>query len=304
MEYRITFILLLLLLSGCITPPEARQENHCAECNRLELKIPSRLSPLSALSRLRDAHNKLESSATGKQRLHIYLEGDGRPWTWWNQPAADPNSYQLTALRLMQLDKNDSIYLNRPCYGTHLMAEDCHPHLWTAERYSDDIVSALNQGLNQIQKHFQATELVLIGHSGGGTLAMLLAQRRNDVVAVVTLAANLDHSAWTQHLNYFPLDGSLNAIDVDLPTNVLRWHFAAGLDQQVPAELVKSAAAQDPHAQFQLFEQFDHFCCWIQVWPSILLDLNEHLDQGQDKAPPRQQDNLRTTDPNDGVSAE
>ena len=52
--------------------------------------------------------------------------------------------------------------------------------------------------------------IVLIGHSGGGTLAVLLAPRIEDVSGVVSIAANLDIDAWADHHNYDRLTGSLN----------------------------------------------------------------------------------------------
>ncbi len=42
---------------------------------------------------------------------------------------------------------------------------------------------------------------------------MLLAAQRRDVDAVITVAANLDHRAWTAHHGDTPLHCSLNAAD-------------------------------------------------------------------------------------------
>lgn len=247
-----------------------RLANECPRCNPITIEIASKLTPLTALKRLQ------ESPQT--PHLHVYLEGDGRPWGWQNKPADDPNSRSLTALKLMQVDTSESVYLNRPCYGAMPMASGCKHDLWTDKRYGEEVVTAMNAALDALQKtRANGTPLVLIGHSGGGTLAMLLAERREDVVAVVTLAANLDHVAWTRHFNYLPLTGSLNTTDVTLPKHVVRWHFAAEQDQQVPAELVEKAARQDPHARFIMLKGFSHSCCWMEIWPSVLQELNAQL---------------------------
>jgi pimeloyl-ACP methyl ester carboxylesterase len=53
--------------------------------------------------------------------------------------------------------------------------------------------------------------VLLIGHSGGA-LAILLAARVPQVVAVVTIAGNLDTDVWTKLHGYLRLQGSLNPI--------------------------------------------------------------------------------------------
>lgn len=193
-------------------------------------------------------------------------------------PSADPNSRGLTALKLMQMDGHNRVYLNRPCYGSDSMPAHCHAGLWTAERYSEAVISAMDQALDQLSLTHQAQELVLIGHSGGGSIALLLASRRNDVAAVVTLAANLDHKAWTDWFDYLPLATSLNAVDVTLPDHVLRWHLIGGQDAQVPADTTMAAARRDPIARVELLPHFDHSCCWGELWPGLLERLAAQLN--------------------------
>jgi pimeloyl-ACP methyl ester carboxylesterase len=55
-----------------------------------------------------------------------------------------------------------------------------------------------------------STRLTLVGYSGGGTIAVLLAARRSDVAEVITVAANLDVGYWTQRDGLSPLTGSLD----------------------------------------------------------------------------------------------
>lgn len=264
------------LVSACVSSPTARQAHLCANCTELHLAIPSVLGPITGF---------LQPSSSANQRLHVYLEGDGRPWSRWNTPSSDPNSRQLTALKLMQLDSHTAVYLNRPCYGRLPMSPACTHEHWTTGRYGEPVITAMNQALDRLAARLNATEMVLVGHSGGGTLAMLLAQRRSDVVAVVTLAANLDHRAWTDSFAFLPLTHSHNAIDVHLPPHVLRWHFAGTEDRQVPAEQTAAAAAQDELARFTLLAGIDHVCCWRKLWPDLLHKVQANLPAAPTKAP-------------------
>jgi hypothetical protein len=65
------------------------------------------------------------------------------------------------------------------------------------------VISASNQAVDALKQRYGAQEIVLVGYSGGGAVAALVAARRTDVVRLVTVAGNLDHLAWT-HLHSVP----------------------------------------------------------------------------------------------------
>jgi dienelactone hydrolase len=178
----------------------------------------------------------------------------------------------------MLLDPNPGVYLNRPCYGYKTVPEFCVEALWTNARYGPEVVDSMALALTDLASRYPDKQWVLIGHSGGGALAMLLAGRTENVAAVVTLAANLDHRAWTKIRGFAPLDRSLNPVDEEtLPPHIIRWHFAGGGDHQVPASITETAAARDPNSRFVLEPEFDHSCCWEQIWPRILKELDAQL---------------------------
>ncbi len=253
---------LFLVLLACASP-HTRITRICSDCELIELNRDSAI-PLTAYYR---------PPADGKHDvLHIYLEGDGVPWQF-NRPARNPVSRRMTALRLMQMDKAASLYLNRPCYGQSEPPPACRPDDWTFGRYSDDVVSKMNRALDEFSETGHLP-LVLIGYSGGGTLAMLLAARRTDVIGVITIAANLDHQSWTGRHGYLPLHNSLNASKIaPLPAHIFRWHLAGGKDIQVPADLVYATASTDRDARYLYYPDFDHTCCWSDIWPELLRSL-------------------------------
>jgi len=210
--------------------------------------------------------------------IHVYLEGDGSPWRHEREVSIDPGPRNPLMLRLMALDATASIYLGRPCYHGLAGQPPCHPYLWTHGRYSSRIVDAMAQALEQVARDNGADRLVLIGYSGGGAIAMLLAERVPDVVAVVTLAGNLDPEAWAEHRNYSLLQGSLNPANrAPLPSRIVQLHIAGENDDVVPPNMIKSAIQYQDNAQFRIIPDIDHACCWQSVWPSILENLETRV---------------------------
>ncbi|MFY9477644.1 MAG: hypothetical protein WAQ08_08300 [Aquabacterium sp.] len=128
-----------------------------------------------------------------------------------------------------------------------------------------------------IKRRHGASRLVLVGYSGGGAVAALLAARRADVVALVTVAGNLDHQAWTSLHGIRPLDSSLNPIDqAGRLARLRQWHLVGEQDRVVPADLVRAfVARQGSGAQATVIVElgFGHACCWAQQWPRLWTSL-------------------------------
>ena len=203
--------------------------------------------------------------------LHVYLEGDGSPWIRNRKISTDPTSRDALVLRLMELDDAPSIYLGRPCY--HGMAEEppCKPWLWTHGRYSTTVLDSMEHVLKRIIERSEYADVTLIGHSGGGTLAMLLAERVPETRVVVTVAGNLDPDTWTEHHGFSSLNGSLNPVDrPPLHRIIHQYHLAAEEDEIIPSWITRQALSQRADVELAFFEGFDHTCCWQRIWSDVL----------------------------------
>ncbi len=219
--------------------------------------------------------HKIARNAHKGPILHVYIEGDGRPWISPISISDNPTPKNPIMLKLMALDHAPSIYLGRPCYFK-VDDEKCNDsQWWTMKRYAPEIIDSLNFVLNDYAEHYQ--RIRLFGHSGGGTIAFLLARTRNDVLDLVTLAGNLDVDAWTKEHNYSTLHGSMNpAEESPVAVSVRQYHYVGTDDKIVPARLLGAVVAKQPNAELISIDSYDHACCWDQVWIEVLKDLDNN----------------------------
>lgn len=203
--------------------------------------------------------------------LHVYLDGDGTPWSSSHRIADDPTPRNPLILELMQKDQAPAILLGRPCYYGLSLSHTCNKSLWTSHRYSEEIVHSMHAALDRWLTNKNVSHLVLIGFSGGGTLAALLAPRLDKLNTLVTISANLDIKAWSDYHGYLPPSGSLNPIvDAKIPATIRQIHLAGEEDDNVPAKIVESFSGMQQNALYKLYPGYDHACCWKEIWPSFL----------------------------------
>jgi len=213
------------------------------------------------------------------KRLHIYLDGDGSPWKsnglLINE---DPTPHRYLVLQLMSLDSSPAVLIGRPCYHGFNRDSYCHPLLWTHARYSEKVVSAISDALQTILKENNVSEVTLIGYSGGGTLAQLLAAKIQKTRAIVTLAGNFDLVAWAQLHEYSPLEGSLNPAErLPLPAHILQIHYVGSADDNIPPSLTEHYLSRKGMGEIQVLKGVDHYNGWLAHWPEIMLNLKKRL---------------------------
>lgn len=159
-------------------------------------------------------------------------------------------------------------YVTRPCYHG-LRSDKCNFEIWTGARYSSEVVESMVATVREAQRRAGAKQIALVGYSGGGALAVLIAERLENVVSVVTVAANLDTDAWTDHHQYLRLSQSLNPALSDTPHPWPELHLRGANDRVVPLSTTERYFTRYPQAQQRTIEAFDHVCCWVRDWPTI-----------------------------------
>lgn len=213
--------------------------------------------------------------------LTVYLEGDGLAWVANDIPSQDPTPANPVALRLaLSQPDGAAAYLARPCQfqtGGHDPA--CGDSYWTGKRFSDEVVASTGMALDHVKKIFGASRLQLVGYSGGGAVAALVAAGRNDVVRIITVAGNLDTAAWVRHHGVTPLQGSRNPADAAARLKDIRQIlFVGGNDAIVPADIAIAYASRFPPSdrpEIRTIGGFDHVCCWAEQWPRLWRTLDK-----------------------------
>lgn len=211
--------------------------------------------------------------------LYIYIEGDGQVMDR-GYPSDDPTPQNPIALKLaLSQPSGATAYLARPCQFTSA-SNLCSPMYWTNQRYSEQVITSMNNGVEVLKRAVRAKGLILIGYSGGGALSLLVAGRRSDVLGVVTVAGNLDVEAWTTYHRFKPLEGSINPADhLEGFQAIPQIHFVGGRDEVVPPILTEAFATRYPSTmrpKVISIKDNSHACCWVTQWPSLWNQIPEY----------------------------
>ena len=205
--------------------------------------------------------------------LVVYIEGDGLAYLDARTPSSDPTPLDPLALRLAAADPGPAVlYLGRPCQFAPGRADlRCGVGAWTTARFGANVVAAVEDALDRERAKAPGRKLVLVGYSGGGVVAALVAARRSDVALLVTVAAPLDVADWTRRRGVSPLAGSAFPLDrAERLSNVQLVAFAGQKDETVPVASIGSAVGRlGPSAKLIVVPAFDHRCCWVRDWPNL-----------------------------------
>jgi len=223
----------------------------------------------------------------------VVIEGDGRPWKGPGVLALDPSPPEPLMLGWYQQWQGNAIYLGRPCYfgakelqpprppvviQTSLRLNTCDPYWFSMGRYSQPVIQSMVNVLKGLLP--RGARVVLLGHSGGGTLAMLVASQFEQVTAVMTLAGNLNVGQWVRYHGYTPLYGSLDpATEALLPPDIEQLHMANQGDTEILPEWIEVETKRQSGLYIQWPEKTDESLTLPghQDWRARWNDINREI---------------------------
>jgi len=259
-------LVLLATVAACTPSGATRDETAAAIARR------AHLAPLIA----KGDHFDLQLyRRDGSGSLFIYIEGDGFAFLDPRTPSSDPTPLEPLALELAATDPAPAVlYIGRPCqFAPGRSDPRCAIEDWTDARFSRGAILAIDQAIDSVVGPNPHRPLVLIGYSGGGVVAALIAAHRKDVALLITVAAPLDLDEWARRMDLAPLSGSLSPLEGR--GNLARTpqiHFAGGHDTIVPVDVTRKGAEQlmpPKSGQMIVLPEFDHRCCWVRDWPAL-----------------------------------
>jgi pimeloyl-ACP methyl ester carboxylesterase len=209
--------------------------------------------------------------------LVIYIEGDGRAWKTAALPSDNPTPTNPLALRLAIQDQRPAVaYLARPCQFITFPSRGCSEKLWTSARFSPAVIENMNEAVEKLKREYGASELTLIGYSGGGAIATLIAAKRTDIKSIITVAGNLDTDAWVKLYRLEPLSESVNPASVTRSIrNIPQIHYVGAKDDVIPPAISQSFLQKmgSPNkAKVIELPNYGHVCCWTELWTELLKD--------------------------------
>jgi hypothetical protein len=200
--------------------------------------------------------------------LTVYVEGDGLAWLSSTTPSDDPTPVNPVALQLaLAQPTGNAVYIARPCQYEGIADMHCDQQYWTGKRFAPEVIDSTNAAVDVLKKRFGAKKLILVGYSGGAAVTALVAERRDDIAAWITVAGNIDHKEWTRYHHMTPLTGSLDPLTrADRLVSIPQKHFAGGRDEVVPERLVRRFAVSMRDARVIVIDDYDHGCCWAEIF--------------------------------------
>ncbi len=260
----------LLMMTACSQIPSATDRRKLADTLVAERGWISHRIKAGPFDLMSYYPRQIPSGAT----LTIYIEGDGNSWITPSRPSLDPTPLDPVGLRLaLAQPQGQAAYLARPCQFVRAQREPCAQRYWTTARFAANVVNSSNLAIDILKQRFGAQRLTLVGYSGGAAVAALVAARRSDVGRLITVAGNLDPSAWSTLHAIAPLIESLEPVKfIYSLQSIEQWHFAGDQDSVVPPRLVQGFVKRfspSTRSVIQIEPGFDHHCCWVEQWPRL-----------------------------------
>lgn len=263
----LVFMISFWTLQGCQIFTQPKGESIVSEAKSVGFKsiiIPTKAFKLFALSK---------AFQQGKP-LVIYLEGDGHSMASKYRLSKDPTPHHPLALKLAVLDPRPNvIYLARPCQYIRQEDSQCHPKYWSSHRFSLEVIESTKEAINFLRQHFNTQAVHLIGFSGGGGLAVLVAAQEPAVKSVITLAGDLNLSLMQSIHQTSTLWGSRDPFDVAQTIRTIpQMHFSGEYDKTVPPKVAQSFVlkANSPCVNQKILPRFTHHQGWAQSWHELI----------------------------------
>ncbi|APC19467.1 hypothetical protein BLL42_27420 (plasmid) [Pseudomonas frederiksbergensis] len=198
--------------------------------------------------------------------LRVYIEDNGITASE-SKRAINPTPKRLMLVKLALTDPAPSAYIARPCQ--YVWSERCAPAEWSERRFSSSVITSYQEALEFLKGIHHNQTFELVGYGGGGTVALLLAATRTDVIRVQTLGGNLTPTTWSRLHQMAPLKGSVDPIKFAKKLQIIpQRHLVGKTDLEVPQAVAEAYMIALPEADCLdvTLVEADHSQGWEEAW--------------------------------------
>lgn len=254
-------LLLVLILSFAILPsctPDTIPRETAIRTAMPQFMIPRMINAggfsIQAFERIHDKNGPAV----------VYIEGDG---TTPSNPIATRMAAQDSA--------GNVIVLARPCqYRGSYQNGECPKKFLTTHRYSESVIQAYNDALNNIKATYDLAGFHLVGYDGGAAIATIVAAGRMDIASIRTVSGVLDTQLLNADGTVPLLDGSLNPREyAKAVVTIPQRHFVGGKDSIVTdlrARSYLNEVMNAPCVQVTMIDNASHNENWVEQWGELL----------------------------------
>ena len=252
----------LVVLQGCSTSPLNDADAEAAAVSMRRHEITAGLFRLTTYSRIRDTNKPVT----------IYIDGDVRGWRPSADPGIDDTPDDYVGLRLATLDPSPNVvFIARPCqFGIDDLL--CFDKAWEKGAWSQPVFASISRAVDHVAVVFPHPQLNLVGYSGGGAIAAVLASRRRDVMSLRTIAGNLDPDGNGRAHAADPQDDFVDPMGIAPRLALLpQEHFVGDKDVFVPPFLTENfvkAIGVSYCVKVTHLPYATHQTGWQEVWAS------------------------------------
>jgi pimeloyl-ACP methyl ester carboxylesterase len=256
----------LVAIAGCSVNSEKEIKTNVSDIRLRREEVTAGSFKLTILSRIVDVN----------QPINVYIDGDVPGLAPVAAPGTDAKPDEAATLRLAELDTSyNVVFISRPCqFG--IDDPFCHIKPGESERYAEIFYRSVDRALDYVVSVVPHPHLNLIGYSGGGAMAAVLAARRHDVDSLRTIAGNLDPNGNGQTHAAEPRNDFIDPLELAPRLALLpQEHFVGGKDEFVTPKMAENfVQAMGPTycARIIRIPGATHKTGWEEVWTTNVLN--------------------------------
>jgi hypothetical protein len=142
--------------------------------------------------------------------------------------------------------------------------------IWRNGHLAEQVYASINRALDHVIAIVPRPRLNLVGYSGGGAIAAVLAARRRDVVSLRTIAGNLDPDGNGRTHASVPQNDFIDPMEIAPRLALLpQEHFVGEKDTLVPSFLTENfvkAIGLSTCAKITPVSNATHTTGWEEAW--------------------------------------